>query len=135
MKPVSSPPNGVCARADATHRPTTSATTLLAPTRHSACRAFHDGAQHRVASCERTSAVLGMTETVMREHVDDRRVSRAAAPGVSILPGVLGGTVVRRHRVPCGTRDQPIYPWASRGSQDATRSDPWPDSVLSAPCR
>src|SRR6516162_1984063 len=25
MKPVSSPPNGVCARADATHRPTTSA--------------------------------------------------------------------------------------------------------------
>ena len=80
-----------------------------------ACRVFHDGALRRVTSCEHTSAVLGMTEAVMREHVDDRRVSLAAAPGVSILPCVLGGTVVRRHRVPCGTRDRPIYPWASQG--------------------
>ncbi len=41
------------------------------------------------------------------------RPQRQESP--SILPYVLGVTVVRRHRVPCGTRDQPIYRWASQG--------------------
>ncbi|MGH8896652.1 MAG: transposase, partial [Egibacteraceae bacterium] len=86
---------------------------LLHQVRATLGRGFHDGAQRHVASCEHTSAVLGMTEAVVREHVDDRRRSVAAAPGVSILPCVLGRTVVRRHRMPCGTRDRPIYGRAS----------------------
>src|SRR5437764_5566444 len=84
------------------------------------CRSFHDGAQRHVLSSGHTSAVFGITEVVARERVDDRVVAPAAVPGVSILPYVLGVTVVRRHRVPCGTRDGPIY---RRASQGEPRSD------------
>src|SRR5438093_11227858 len=61
------------------------------------------------------SAVVGITDVVARERIDDCFVVPAATPGVSILPCVLGVTIVRRHRVPCGTRDRPIYRWASQG--------------------
>src|SRR5438552_9221425 len=66
------------------------------------------------------SAVVGITDVVARERIDDRFVVPAATPGVSILPCVLGVTIVRRHRVPYGTRDRPIYRW---GSQGEPRSD------------
>ena len=83
-------------------------------------RSFHDGAQRHAVNSGHTSAVVGITDVVARERVDDRVVAPAAAPGVSILPYVLGVTGVRRHRVPCGTRDRPIY---RRASQGEPRSD------------
>src|SRR5438876_9212632 len=66
------------------------------------------------------SAVVGITDVVARERIDDCFVVPAATPGVSILPCVLGVTIVRRHRVPYGTRDRPIFRW---GSQGEPRSD------------
>jgi hypothetical protein len=60
-------------------------------------RSFHDGAQRHDLSSGHTSAIFGITEVVAGERAGERFVAPAAAPGVSILPCVLGVTVVRRH--------------------------------------
>ena len=72
------------------------------------------------------SAVVGITDVVARERIDDCFVVPAATPGVSILPCVLGLTGVSRHRLPCGTRDRPIY---ARASQ----REPTPNAIWSLP--
>ena len=79
------------------------------------CRSFHDGAQRPAPSSGHISAARGIAAALARERVHDRLVVPAAAPGVSILPCVLGVTVVRRQRVPCGTPDRPLYGRASHG--------------------
>jgi hypothetical protein len=78
-------------------------------------RDFHDGAQRQRGSSGHTSAISDVVEVLMLTRADDRRRAPVATPGVSILPCVLGDAVrtVRRHRVPCGTRDRPIYGRAS----------------------